>query len=202
MKEDILLELYDYCSKKYSKKEMAELLYKFEEEFPYHIEGIDKQNFIRNYMDWFVLEKIMPETGKRITESYVEEHPELDEEKKQKILNTKNLIVSKFVVISKGSLNLKIKNMKDGSYYNVVQVSNNPQIQPNTMIIGRIFPYGNIYSFAGTMILQHTPMIIDPDIMMHAYEKKEIERMENIPFSPSAKLTAVLNKYPFQWIDR
>ena len=201
MSEDILLELYEYCSKKYSQKEMVELLHKFEEEFPYHVDRIDQHTFTRNYMDWFVLEKIMPKTGKRITESYVEEHSELDEETKQKILNTKNVIVSKFVVIAKDNLNVKLKDMERGNYYNVVQVSNNPQIHPNTIILGRIFPYGDIYRFAGALMLMHTPMIVDPDIMMHAYEKKEIERAESILLSPSTKLAAVLNKYPFQWID-
>src|SRR3989344_3870443 len=149
MNDDILLELYDYCGQKYSKKEMAELLHKFEKEFPYHSEGIDQHSFIRNYMDWFVLEKVMPETGKRLTESYVEEHPELDEETKQKIFNTKNVVVSKFVVVSKDGLHIKLKDMKNGTYYPVLQVSNNPQIQANTVIMGRIFPYGTIYRFAG-----------------------------------------------------
>ena len=201
MNEDILLELYNYCSQKYSREEMEELLHKFEEDFPYHVEGIDQHSFIRNHMDWLVLEKVLPSTGKRITESYVEEHPELDEETKRKILSTKNIVVSKFVVIAKDGLNVKLKEMTNGSYYNVVQVSNNPQIQAYTMILGRIFPWGNIYRFAGVMALAHTPMILDPDIMMHAYEKKEIERVESIILSPSTKLTAVLNKYPFPWVD-
>ncbi len=201
MKDDILLELYDYCSQKYNKKEMTQFVNNLEDEFPYHIEGMDVNNFFKNFIDWFVLEKIIPKTGKRLTESYVEEHLELDEETKQKILNTKKVIFSKFVVITKDGLNLKLKNMKDGNYYNVVQVFNNPQIQANTMILGRIFPWGNIYRFAGVMALAYTPMILDPDIMMHAYEKKEIERAENIILSSSTKLTAVLNKYPFSWVD-
>ncbi|MBI4981130.1 hypothetical protein HZC30_06265 [Candidatus Woesearchaeota archaeon] len=201
MKDDILLELYDYCEKKYSKKEMTDYLNKLGEKIPYHIEGIDQDNFIRNFMDWFVLERVMPETGKRLTESYVEEHPELDEETKQKILNTKNILATEFVVIAKDGLNLKLKDRKNGNYYLVVQVSNNPQIQANTMILGRIFPWGQIYRFAGVMALAHTPMILDPDIMMHHYEKKEIERAESIILSPSTKLTAVLNKYPSQWVD-
>ena len=180
---------------------MADMLNQFEKEFPYHFEGIDQNNFIRNYMDWFVLEKVLPSTGKRITESYVEEHSELDEETKQKILSTKNVIASKFIVIAKENVNIKLKDMKNGRYYDVVQVCNNPQIQANTMILGRIFPFGNIYRFAGIMTLMHTPMILDPDIMMYAYEKKEIERAESILLSPSTKLTAVLNKYPFQWVD-
>jgi len=201
MKEDILIELHEYCSQKYSKKEMTQMLHSLENEFPYHVKGIDGNNFLRNFLDWFVLERLIPDTGKRLTESYVEAHPELPEETKQKIINTKNVVVSKFVVIAKDGLNVKLKDMKNGVYYNVVQVSNNLQIQANTIIAGRIFPYGSIYRFAGAMMLIHTPMIVDPDIMMHAYEKREIERAESILLSPSTKLTAVLNKYPFQWVD-
>ena len=201
MKDDILLELYEYCGQKYNKKEMTQFANSLEDEFPYHLEGMDTNNFLRSFMDWFVLERVMPETGKSLTESYVEEHPQIDEETKQKILNTKNIIVSKFVVIAKEGLNVKLKDMKDGNYYNVVQVSNNPQIQANTLILGRIFPWGLIYRFAGVMALAHTPMILDSDIMMHHYEKKEKERAENIILSPSTKLTAILNKYPFQWVD-
>ncbi|HIH10859.1 TPA: hypothetical protein HA241_01590 [Candidatus Woesearchaeota archaeon] len=201
MKNDILLELYNYCYQKYNKTEMTQFINSLEDEFPYHIEGMDTNNFIRSFMDWFVLEKIIPKTGKRLTESYVEDHPELDEETKQKILSIKNIIVSEFVVIAKNGLNLKLKDSKNGNYYPVVQISNNPQIQANTMILGRIFPWGNIYRFAGVMALAHTPMILDPDIMMHHYEKKEIGRAESFILSPSTKLTAVLNKYPFQWVD-
>ena len=201
MKDDILPELYNYCHQKYNKTEMTQFINSLEDEFPYHIEGMDTNNLIRSFMDWFVLEKIIPQTGKRLTESYVEEHPELDEETKQKILNTKNIIISEFIVIAKDGLNLKLKDRKNGSYYSVVQISNNPQIQANTMILGRIFPWGQIYRFAGVMALAHTPMILDPEIMMHHYEKKEIERTESIILSPSTKLTAVLNKYPFQWVD-
>ena len=201
MKEDILLKLYDYCGKKYSKKEMTDYLNKLGEKIPYHLEGIDQDNFIRNFMDWFVLERIIPETGKLLTDSYVKEHPELDEKTKQKILNTKNIIASEFVVIAKEGLNLKLKNRENGNYYPVTQVSNNPQIQANTIILGRIFPWGEIYRFAGVMALAYTPMILDSDIMKHHYEKKEIERAENILLSQSAKLTAILNKYPFQWVD-
>lgn len=201
MKEDILLELYDYCSKKYSREEMTTFINNLGDEFPYHMEGMDMNAFMRNFMDWFVLEKVLPSSEKRMTELYVEEHPELDEETKQKILNTKNVILSKFVVIGKDGLNVKLKDMENGNYYAVVQISNNPQIQANTMILGRIFPFGNIYRFAGAMALMHTPMILDTDIMMHAYEKKEIERAESILLSPSTKLTAVVNKYPFQWVD-
>ncbi len=201
MKEDILPELYDYCSKKYSRTEMTTFVNSSGDEFPYHMEGMDMNAFLRNFMDWFVLEKVHPLTGKRLTESYVEEHPELDEETKLKILGTKNIIFSKFVVIAKDGLNVKLKDMENANYYNVVQVSNNPQIQANTIILGRIFSWGHISRFAGVMALAHTPMILDPDIMIHAYEKKEIERAENIILSASTKLTAVLNKYPFQWVD-
>ena len=201
MKDDILLELYDYCAQKYSKTEMTQFINQLENEVPYHIEGMDTNEFIRSFMDWFVLEKTMPEIGTKLTESYVEEHPELDEETKQKILNTKNIIVSEFVVIAKDGLNLKLKDRKNGNYYNIVQISNNPQIQANALILGRIFPWGQRYRFAGVMALAHTPMILDPDIVMHHYERKEIERAESIIISPSTKITPILNKYPSPWVD-
>ena len=201
MNNNILFELYDYCETKFGKEEIARLLHSLEAEFPYHIEGIDRHNFIRNFMDWLVLEKVFPETGKRITELYIEDHQELSQEMKQNILNTKNIIVSKFVVISKEGLNITLKDMNNGRYYTVTQIINNPQIRANTIIEGRIFPYGNIYRLAGVMVLMHTPMIVDPDILMHAYEKREIERIESMLLAPSTTLTAVLNKYPFQWVD-
>ena len=69
MKDDILLELYNYCHQKYNKTEMTQFINSLEEEFPYHLEGMDTNNFIRSFMDWFVLEKIIPKTGKRLTES-------------------------------------------------------------------------------------------------------------------------------------
>jgi hypothetical protein len=200
MEKEILPTLYEFCNKKHG-HEMQEFFDNFAEEFPYYVEGLNKEEYIRSFIDWLVLEKILPQTGKRITEEYVQDRPELDKETKQKILNTKGVIASQFVVIAKTNMKLKIKNMKGGEYYNILLRSKNPQIQPNTIIVGRIFPYGAIYQFAGTMFLTHTPVIVDPDIMMHMYEEKEIERAENIIISPHTKLTAILNKCPASWVD-
>ena len=120
---------------------------------------------------------------------------------KQNLLGMKNVISSEFIVLSKNNLELALKDRKTGKIYPTRLYSNVSGIGRNTLITGRIHPFGTFYRFAGAFMSYNSPMILDADVLMNAFEDKSIERVESMILAPYAKLTAILNKYPFQWID-
>lgn len=192
--------LFEYTMEKYENK-LDEFYDKFFDEFPYDYKGISDELHFKNFIDWLMIEKKLPETGKTIVEEFVCQHPELNEEMKQKLLNMKNVISSEFVVLSKNKLELTLKDRKTGNLYPARLYSNVSGIGRNTLIIGRIHPFGTFYRFAGAFISHNSPMILDTDVLMNAFEDRSIEQAESIVLAPYAKLTAILNKYPFQWVD-
>ncbi len=69
------------------------------------------------------------------------------------------------------------------------------------MIKGRIHPFGDHYRFAGVFLISTSPLILDPDVLLGAYENDELKRFEIILLRQSSSLHSILNKYPFHWID-
>ena len=192
--------IFEYAMEKYEKR-LDEFYDKFFDEFPYDYEGLGDELHFKNFIDWLMIEKKLPDTGKTIVEEFVDVHQELAEQMKQNLLGMKNVISSEFVILSKNNLELTLKDRKTGKLYPVRLHSNVSGIGRNTIIIGRIHPFGTFYRFAGAFMSYNSPMILDTDVLMNAFEEKSIERAESIVLAPHTKLTAILNKYPFQWID-
>ena len=69
--------LFDYACKKYGKR-FQEFYDKFFDEFPYDYEGLDEELHFKNFTDWLIIEKSLPDRGKTIVEEFIDEHPELD----------------------------------------------------------------------------------------------------------------------------
>ena len=86
--KDILVE---YASSKYGNK-LAEFHDKFYDEFPYKMEGLDEKSHVKNFMDWLIFEKKLSHSGKTIVEEYIDEHPDIDESTKQKLIGTMEFI--------------------------------------------------------------------------------------------------------------
>ena len=62
---------------------------------------------------------MFPETGMTIAEEFAEDSHDLSPEMKENVLQMKNMIRSKFIVISKKDLFLKMKDMKTNKVYKV-----------------------------------------------------------------------------------
>lgn len=192
--------LFEYTMEKYENK-LDEFQDKFLDEFPYNYEGLSDELQFKNFIDWLMIEKKLPDTGKTIVEEFVGNHPDLDEKMKQNLLNMKNVISSEFIVLSKNKLELTLKDRKTENLYTTRLYSDVRGVGRNTLLIGRIHPFGTYYRFAGAFLIHNSPMILDTDVLMNAFEDRSIKQAENIVLAPYAKLTAILNKYPFQWID-
>ncbi|MFH1637499.1 MAG: hypothetical protein ABIB71_03680 [Candidatus Woesearchaeota archaeon] len=134
-------------------------------------------------------------------EEYISEHPEMEDDTRQKLRDAGRFIVSEFVVISKDADFLMAKDRESGKHYRVMLLSKIPSIGRNTLLTGRIHAFGDAYLFAGAFGIHNSPIILDPDVMMHAYEQGRIREIEGMLLSENSRLAAILNKFPSQWVD-
>lgn len=193
--------LTDYAFEKYGKK-LNEFFEKFREDFPEKDEEMEKELYYMNFMEWLIIEKSLPETGKTIVEEFVEAHPELDKSLKEKMLQMRNIVRSRFIILSKEGARLKMKDENSGKEYYVALQSENPELKRGVIIEGRIHPFGNYYRFAGAFkSFDPYPYIPSVDVMMEMLNEDKIKKAESIILYENTKMTAILNKYPSQWVD-
>lgn len=192
--------LLDYAFEKYEDR-FQEFHDKFYDEFPYKYGDLPEEAYFRNFVDWLVFEKAIPDTGQTILEEFVDKHPDLDEEMKQELLQMGNVVSSRFVVTSKKRLSLKIKDLSSRETYNVTLDSDSPYLLRNTLVTGRIHPSGNSFRFLGVFFVQNTPYIWDVDVVMEQFNESRIADAEGITIYPKSRITAILNKYPSPWVN-
>ncbi|MDD1744222.1 MAG: hypothetical protein LUQ20_00185 [Candidatus Methanoperedens sp.] len=197
--ENVNQAIFEYAGKKYG-KQSQELFQGYIDEFPEKDWKLPDETWLNNFLAWLFFEKVLPQTGKTIAEEFVENTPDLSPEMKEKVLKMKNIIRSKFLVISKKDLFFKVKDMNRGDVYNV-KLGSASHVVPNAVITGRIHPFGDHYRFAGVFLVSTSPLILDPDIFIGAYENSELKRVESISLRRSSSLQSILNKYPHHWID-
>jgi len=198
--DDLPQAIFDYTMTKYAKRS-RELSERYVEEFPEKDWDLPDEAWQKNFLCWLFYEKVLPETGKTIAEEFAEQSTELTPEMKKNVLQMRNMIRSKFVVISgKGDM-VKMKDMKSKVTYDVKRYPGNSRLHPNTMVTGRIHPFGDHYRITGFLLLETTPLILDSDILLHAFENAQVERFENIQLRKSSTFQSVMNKYPSHWVD-
>lgn len=197
--ENVNQAIFEYANDKYG-NQSEELFERYVNEFPEKNVEMPAEIWRNNFLAWLFFEKVLPKTGKTIAEEFAENTPELSPEMKENVLQMKNVLRSNFIAISKKGLFLKIKDRKSGDVYNVKLHAPTP-ISPNSAITGRIHPSGNHYRFSGVFQMSTSPLILDPDVIMGAYENDKLKNIESIPLRRGSSLKSILNKYPAHWID-
>jgi len=192
-KENINQAIFEYADKRYG-EQTYELFQKYAGEFPEKDWKLPSEIWSNNFLSWLFFEKTLPETGMTIAEEFVENTPELSPEMKEIVLKMKNIIRSDFVVISKKDLFFKVKDVKSSEVYKM-KIDIGRSVAPNAMIIGRIHPFGDHYRFCGVFSMSTSPLILDPDILMSAYENNGLKNIESIPLRKFSSLQSILNKY-------
>lgn len=200
-KDNFKQELFEFAKERYRTK--FKVFYKqFWSEFPYNFKGLDDKLHFKNWMDWLMIEKALPTTGKTIVEEYVDVHPELSESFQQCLLRMKNVVRGKFVVLSVDGLKLKVKDTKTGEEYPVT-VYLKHDLNPGDIIEGRIHEFGDNYRICGAFLISksNSSFISHPEIFMKNLERSYIEDIENNVINCDNSITSLLKNYPFQWID-
>lgn len=192
--------IFDYATKKYSHR-AEELFNKYVDEFPEKDWDLPDESWGNNYLSWLFYEKPLPETGMTIAEEFAEESNEITPEMKKNIQTMRNMIRSEFVVLSVKKQIVKIKDTRDGSIYTVKRDKDRERLSPNMLIVGRIYPFGKYYRTTGVFLMKTSPLILDPGVLMHAFEDDQIKRFEEIQLRKSSTFQSVMKKFPANWID-
>lgn len=191
--------IFDYADEKYGKRS-KELFQRYLDEFPEKDAELPEEKWRNNFLAYLFFEKVLPETGMTIAEEFAKNTLDLSPEMKENVLRMKNIIRSRFIVISKKDLFLNIKDMETKEVYKVKLHAPGP-VYPNAVLTGRIHPFGDHYRFAGVFFMSTSPLILDPDILMSAYENSGLKKIESIQLRKGSSLQSILNKYPAHWID-
>jgi hypothetical protein len=197
--ENVNQAIFDYANQKYGKRS-KELFQTYLDEFPEKDLELPEEAWNNNFLAWLFFEKVLPETGMTIAEEFAKNTPDLSPEMKKNVMQMKKVLRSRFLVISKKDLILKIKDMKTNEVYLVKLHAAGP-VQPNNVITGRIHPFGDHYRFSSVFLISTSPLILDPDILMSAYENDGLKKIEIIPLRKGSSLQSIMNKYPSHWID-
>ena len=197
--ENINRTIFEYADKKYG-KQSQKMFQDYIDEFPEKNWDLPDETWLNNFLIWLFFEKVLPETGMTISEEFVKNTPGLSPEIKETISKMKNITRSKFLVISKNDVFCKVKDMNSGDVYKV-KLGSARYVSPNSVITGRIHPFGDHYSFAGVFLVSRSPLILDPDIIMSAYENDGVKKIESVLLRRNSSLQSMLNKYPAHWID-
>jgi hypothetical protein len=198
--DDLPQSIFDYAIKKYD-GQIGEMCKRYVEEFPEKDCDLPNGAWHKNFLCWFFFEKVLPETGKTIAEEFAEQSTDLTPEMKKNAQRMRNIIRSDFLVISEKGTMVQFKDIHNKKIYDVKRYIGGPRYSPNTIVTGRIFPFGDHYRTTGFFFIQTTPFLLDPDIMMNAYENNQLARIENIQLRTSSSFQSVMNKYPSHWVD-
>ncbi len=191
----------EYAMETYGTR-LAEFLEKFHHEFPEKDQEIEGDLGLKNFFDWLFIEKPLPDTGKTIVEEFVEAHPGLDKTLREKMLQMKNVIRSRFRILSKEGLRLRLEDIVSGKEYTMRLYTDEQRLKEGIIIEGRIHPFGDEHRFCGIFTFSvPSSFLPSPEDFMDFWEAGEVRNAENIVLHENSPLASILNKYPFQWVD-
>lgn len=198
--DDLPQAIFDYALTKYN-RQLGQMCKKYIEEFPEKDCDLPNGAWYKNFLYWLFFEKVLPETGKTIAEEFAEQSTDLTPEMKRNAQIMRNIIRSDFLVVSEKGIMVQFKDIHNKKIYDVKRYKGGPRYSPNTIVTGRIFPFGDHYRTTGFFFIQTTPFILNPDILMNAYENDQVGRIENIQLRSGSSFQSVMNKYPCHWVD-
>jgi hypothetical protein len=92
--EDIKQAILDYAMENYSEEELRRAY----PEFPYTSAGLSDELASRDFVDWFILERIQPSTGKTIVREFAEKST-LSPEVRERIIRMENVRFGEYEIL-------------------------------------------------------------------------------------------------------
>ncbi|MEK6850063.1 MAG: hypothetical protein AABX85_00640, partial [Nanoarchaeota archaeon] len=78
-KENFKQILFDYFSNNYEKR-VGRILHKLKKEFPYDNDRLSEEFSMKNLIDWIMIEKPLPDSGKTVVEEFIEKNQDIPED--------------------------------------------------------------------------------------------------------------------------
>src|SRR3989344_1357912 len=204
-KENFKQALFDYFSDNYEKR-VGGIINELKNEYPYDDEGLNQELSMKNFIEWLMIEKPMPDTGKTIVEEFIEKNSDIPEDIKNCMAGMKNIVRGKFKVLSYSNGVVKLEKNDTKKEYNVrlYNTTNSSTLKNGSEIIGRIHEFDEYYRFAGifvTKMLKPDFLFPDPHDLLEWFEENQIKKIQNNILSNNMSITAMLRNYHSTWID-
>jgi len=201
--KDVFQAIYDYAHERYYDI-LQELIEEHIDDFPEKDWELEPGLWHKNLMSFIMFEVELPGRNMTIAEEFASTSKEITGELREKIMQMRNMIRSRFEVISILDENhYEVMEPKTGSEYKIS--SKFPiEYEKGDTITGKIHPFGDTYQFQGIYFhTRKTPFpFLDFDDFMALYDEKEMEALEDINLNPDRSFSWIMNKYPIHVVDR
>jgi hypothetical protein len=198
--DDLPQAIFSYTIQKYD-GQIGGMCQSFVEEFPEKDCDLPDGDWHKNFLCWLIYEKVLPQTGKTIAEEFAEQSSEMSSEMKQHALSMRQVIRSDFQIISEKGIMVQFKDIHTKKIYTVKRYKNGPRYPLNTVVTGRIFPFGDHYRTTGFFFYQEDPFLTISELIMNEFGNEQIARIEDLILRSSSSFQSVMNNYPIQWIN-
>lgn len=201
--KNVFQAIFDFTFEKYEHI-LKDLIEANINDFPERNWELSPETWEKNLLCFIMYEVVLPDTNMTIAEEFASTSNEISEDLRYKIMKMRNMIRSRFKVLSKeNDLLFNVKDMKTGKQYKIK--SKLPiDFNVGTIITGRIHPFGDTYQFTGiylTSVKDPFPMLGVEDFMA-LYQEGEMERIEDQSLTPNKSFSAIMNRYPIHIVDR
>ena len=175
---------------------------------PYPTDDLDDEFAFKEIMEWFILERVQPTTGKTILREFVEKFV-TDPDLKKKMLQMEKVFSGEFTVENvQGDYALIMNNETGKSYRIKIFKKIKRFFKAGRTFIGRIHPWGDIYWTAGIIrfkLDEEERMarlgLVSAKMLKNWYERDRIKKAESILVHENSTVSSIVNKYPAQWVD-
>lgn len=196
--------LADYVLWKYGEEEVMKL----KDQCTYNLDFDDEDKVYKQILTWLMFERKNPQTGKTSVEEFVEKFVNNNSDLAKKILGMRNIITDTFFILKNKDNILIVEDPRRKKFMVQIFPEHSFMYAVGRSVEGRIYPWGDMYKFAGIVklmksseeILQETGLIM-PGLVTKWYEKKFKENAESIIINKSSSLQSILNKLPPEWIN-
>ena len=138
-----------------------------------------------------------------IAEEFASTSKEITGELREKIMQMRNMIRSRFEVVSTLDENLyEVKDLQTGKEYSVL--SKLPiEYQNGEILTGKIHPFGDTYQFQGIYFYtRKTPFpFLEFDDFMDLYQEREMKELEDINLKSERSFSWIMSKYPIHMVN-
>ena len=176
-KENFKQILFDYFSNNYEKR-VGRILHKLKKEFPYDNDGLSEEFSVKNLIDWIMIEKPLPDSGKTVVEEFIEKNPDISEDIRNCMTKMKNIICGGFRVLSysKGIVTLEHENTNKKYRVKLYNTTNPNILKKGNDITGRIHDFDEYFRFLGiftTKLSKSDFWSLNPNKLMERFENDE-----------------------------
>ncbi|MEA3487746.1 MAG: hypothetical protein U9R10_00645, partial [Euryarchaeota archaeon] len=188
-------------------------LAKVSRDCPYDTSDFSHEFAVKEVLEWFMSEVVQQTTGKTIVREFAETREnDLEPGLKQKLLQLEEMHRGEFEIVANDDSHVILADLSGGERYNVKLFEEDRALYTAGRVIrGRIHPWGDVYRFAGIVLVSKTDEELARGMdlatsgfmesLMKRYTTGMIKDAESITINPKSTIASVLNKYPARWVD-